>query len=136
MSLDRPFDAGSLPDLRKSVLAEAAAAGMPGDRSADVMIAVHELAANAVRHGAGTGRLAMRLLDDRLYCEVSDAGPARNGGQARRAGTTAAQPWPVQRGHGLWLVRAAADEVSVASGLAGSRVTAVFTLPARTPAPR
>lgn len=132
MALHRAFDAGSLPDLRKSVLAEAAAVGMVGDRAADVMIVVHELAANAVRHGAGAGRLAMRVMAGRLYCEVSDAGPARiHGRRPRRAGTQAAQPWPVRRGHGLWLVETAADEVSVTSGMAGSRVTAVFILPAR-----
>lgn len=136
MTLDRAFDAGSLRDLRNSVLAEAAAAGMSGDRAADVMIAVHELAANAVRHGAGTGRLAMHVLDDRLYCEVSDVGTARMNGQPRYAGAAAARSWPVQRGHGLWLVRAAADEVSMTSGLTGSRVTVVFTLPARAPLPR
>src|ERR1700757_560502 len=75
MALDRAFDAETLPDLRKAVLAQAAAAGMAADRAVDVMLAVHELAANAVRHGAGAGRLAMRVRDGRLECEVSDAGP-------------------------------------------------------------
>jgi anti-sigma regulatory factor (Ser/Thr protein kinase) len=122
MALDRVFDADALAGLRKAVLAEAAAAGMPGDRASDVMLAVHELAANAVRHGAGAGRLTMRVLEGRLH-QVSDAGPA---GDPRAA---AAQPWPVQPGHGLWIVHAAADQVNVASGLAGSRVSAVFILP-------
>ena len=128
MALDRAFDAGTLPGLRKAVLDEAAAAGLPSDRAADVMLAVHELAANAVRHGAGAGRLAMHVQEGRLYCQVSDTGSARVDGQALQAGTTAAQPWPVQRGHGLWIVQAAADRVSVASGPAGSRVTVMFVL--------
>jgi anti-sigma regulatory factor (Ser/Thr protein kinase) len=130
MALDRAFDAGTLPGLRKAILDEAAAAGLPSDRAVDVMLAVHELAANAVRHGAGAGRLAMHVQEDRLYCQVSDTGSASPDGQALRAGTTAAQPWPVRRGHGLWIVQAAADRVSVASGSAGSRVTAMFVLPA------
>ena len=139
MALDRAFDADTLPDLRKEVLAQAAAAGMVADRAADVMLAVHELAANAVRHGAGAGWLAMRVRDGRLECEVSDAGPPRVDGQGVdgqrvdgqgfRTAMAATRPWPVQRGHGLWLVEAAADEVSVAQGSAGSRVTAVFNLP-------
>ena len=133
--LDRAFDAGTLPGLRQAVLAAAAAAGMPDDRAADVMIAVHELAANAVRHGAGTGWLAMRVRDGLLYCQVSEIGTAWPGGQARRAATTATQPWPVQHGHGLWIVQATADQVSVASGSAGSKVTAVFSLPARDAGP-
>ena len=141
MALDRAFDAETLPDLRKEVLAQAAAAGMVADRAADVMLAVHELAANAVRHGAGAGRLAMRVRDGRLECEVSDAGPPRVDGQrvdgqgvdgpGSRAARATARPWPVQRGHGLWLVQAAADQVSVARGSAGNRVTAVFNLPGR-----
>jgi anti-sigma regulatory factor (Ser/Thr protein kinase) len=129
MALDRAFDAETLPDLRKAVLAQAAAAGMLADRATDVMLAVHELAANAVRHGAGTGRLAMRVRGGQLLCEVSDVGPPRDDGHGPRTAIAAMRPWPVQRGHGLWLVRAAADQVSVALGSAGSRVTAVFNLP-------
>ena len=134
MALDRAFDAETLPDLRKAVLSQAAAAGMLPDRATDVMLVVHELAANAVRHGAGAGRLAIRVRGGQLQCEVSDAGPPRVDGQgdsrqALRATPAATRPWPVQRGHGLWLVQAAADQVSVARGSAGSRVTAVFNLP-------
>jgi anti-sigma regulatory factor (Ser/Thr protein kinase) len=129
MALDRSFDAGTLASLRKAALAEAAAAGMPRDRAADVMIAVHELAANAVRHGAGAGTLAMDVSDGRLYCQVSDAGPAGGNHPA----TAATRPWRVERGHGLWIVHTAADQVSVASGPAGFRVTAVFTIPGPPP---
>lgn len=129
MALDHAFDAGTLHDLREAVLAEAVAAGMPGDRAVDVMLVVHELAANAVCHGAGTGQLRMRVLAGQLHCQVTDAGHAAGDGWVRAAGTDAGQPWPVQRGHGLWLVQAAADEISVTSGPAGSRVTAIFTMP-------
>ena len=131
MALDRAFDADTLVGLRKAVLAEAAAVGMPGDRAADVMLAVHELAANAVRHGAGTGRLAMRVRDGHLYCQVSDPGPATVGGRAAQNGAAAAPPWPVRQGHGQWIVQRSADRVTVASGSAGSQVTAVFSLPRR-----
>lgn len=95
MALDLAFDADTLPGLRQAVLAEAATAGMPGDRAADVMLAVHELAANAVRHGGGAGTLTMRVADGRLYCQVSDAGST--GGT--RPATDAARPWRVERGH-------------------------------------
>lgn len=72
MTLKVAFDAGMLPSLRRAVLAEAAAAGMPGDRAADVVLVVHELVANAVRHGLGAGRLTMCVLDGGLYCQVSE----------------------------------------------------------------
>lgn len=44
MALDLAFDASTLSRLRKAVFDEAAGAGMPNHRAADVVIAVHELA--------------------------------------------------------------------------------------------
>ena len=38
--------------------------------------------------------------------------------------------WPVEHGHGLWLVRKTADRVQVAAGPAGSVVSIAFNLPA------
>jgi anti-sigma regulatory factor (Ser/Thr protein kinase) len=129
MALDQAFDANTLQELRKAVLAEATAAGMPDDRAADVVIAVHELAANAVRHGAGAGRLRMRVVAGELHCLVHDAGPASVDGHARRTGADTAWPWPVRPGCGLWLVKKVADRVSATAGLGGSRITAIFALP-------
>jgi serine/threonine-protein kinase RsbW len=110
---DERFDAATLHLVREQVAACAAAAGMPADRATDVILAVHELAANSVRHGAGAGRLQLHADDAALRCEVSDAGPG-------------AGPWPLRQGHGLWIVRAIADQVTASSGPHGSQVTAVF----------
>jgi anti-sigma regulatory factor (Ser/Thr protein kinase) len=110
---DERFDASTLHLLRERVAACASAAGMPRDRVVEVALAVHELAANAVRHGAGSGRLLMRAAGGALRCQVSDAGPG-------------AGPWPVRQAHGLWIVSAVADEVTASSGPHGSQVTAVF----------
>jgi two-component sensor histidine kinase len=51
--LDQEFDPGTLHALRAKVLAQACRAGLSEGRAADVVLAVHELAANAIRHGAG-----------------------------------------------------------------------------------
>ncbi|HLI36484.1 MAG TPA: ATP-binding protein [Streptosporangiaceae bacterium] len=136
MALDQAFDADTLLDLRKAVLAVAAAAGMPNDRATEVMLAVHELAANTVRHGGGTGRVRMHAAAGELHCQVSDAGPGSAGpgsagpgsadGYPRSGGTVTT--WPVQPGHGLWLVQNVADRVSVAASPRGSEVTVVFAL--------
>lgn len=128
MALDEAFDVNSLHELRKAVLAEAAAVGMSGDRASIVVLAVHELAANAVRHGGGAGRARMWVVAGELYCQVSDPGPASSDGDAG-VGVGGTLPWAVRPGHGLWLVRNAADHFSIASTLAGSNVTAVFVLP-------
>lgn len=102
------------------------------------MLAVHELAANAVNHGPGAGRLRMWVAPGRLYCQLDDDGPAtrarRDGaGQAGRRPVGSigdqADPWPYRQGHGLWLVQAAADQMSALSGPGGSRMTVMFALP-------
>jgi anti-sigma regulatory factor (Ser/Thr protein kinase) len=129
--LDREFDTGALAGLRQVVLGYAAACGMPEDRAIDVMLAVHELAANAVRHGPGHGWLRIHVTASTLRCEVSDPGPSSRDGRAGGTGGQApgAVPWPVEQGHGLWLVHTAADHVRVTSGPHGSLITVVFTLP-------
>jgi anti-anti-sigma factor len=50
-------------------------------------------------------------------------------GPAGEGSGPAAQPWPYQPGHGLWLVRRAADQLTVTTGPHGSQVTVSFTLP-------
>ena len=133
--LDQPFDAQTLHLLRAAVLAHAVAAGMWQHRAADVMLAVHELAANAVRHGAGAARLRMQAGSGALRVQVRDAGPASLDGHTRTSDVDGqeiggADGWPCQPGHGLWLVRQVTDQISVLCGTGGSLVTAVFNLPA------
>ena len=136
--LDHRFDAPGLSRLRAVVLAHAVEAGMPENRARDVMLAAHELAANAVRHGAGTGRLQMQAGDGTLRVQVHDVGPASLNGQAGTAGRDGQDTpgggvdggWPRRPGHGLWLVRQVADQMSVWRGLGGPVVTAAFALSA------
>lgn len=129
IALEQWFDADTLPTLRRAVLAEAVAAGMPRDRADDVVLAVHELAANAVLHGGGAGRVQVQVTGGVLYCQVSDAGEGSEDGHARAGTVVALRPWLFQTGHGLWLVRSIADDLAVAPGPAGWHVTAAFALP-------
>ena len=123
--LEQDFDAGSLYALRAAVSAHAAAAGLSKQRVYDVTAAVHEMAANAVLHGAGQGRVRLWTRDGFLHCRVSDAGPAR-----RDESDTSpwAVPWPAEHGHGLWIVAQVADKSSIDHGPAGTAVTARFAL--------
>ena len=96
--LDQEFNAGALAGLRQAVLGYATACGMPEDRAVEVMLAVHELAANAVRHGPGHGRLRIRVTGSTLSCEVSDPGPSSrvlDGTGRQPPGAPGAVPWPV-----------------------------------------
>jgi anti-sigma regulatory factor (Ser/Thr protein kinase) len=127
--LDQAFDSGTLYALRAAVQAHAVQAGLPESRSDDLVIAVHELAANAVRHGAGAGRLRMWERDGALYCQVDDSGSPASGGDAGpvRPDGNVADRWPFLQGHGLWLVRLVADQISVFSGPDGTCATVVFS---------
>jgi anti-sigma regulatory factor (Ser/Thr protein kinase) len=124
--LEQEFDAGSLYALRSAVAAHAAAAGLSPARVYDVVAAAHELAANAVRHGAGHGRLRLHAAGGVLTCQVSDGGPAGADGAP-----AAAPPWPAEHGHGLWIIGQVADQFTIDRSPPGTTATAVFTLSPR-----
>jgi anti-sigma regulatory factor (Ser/Thr protein kinase) len=100
------FQAADLPFVRALVADRAAAAGLDDDRAADAVQAVHELAANSVVHGGGTGTLRTWRLADRLVCEVRDFG--------RLASPLAGRlrpPLTAEHGRGLVVVHWLADLV-------------------------
>jgi anti-sigma regulatory factor (Ser/Thr protein kinase) len=125
--LDQEFDSGTLYALRSAVQAHLGRAGLSEDRASEVVLAVHELAANAVAHGAGYGRVRIWDGADMLSCEIIDGGPADPG--AARGSSEVVNPWPTQDGHGLWLVRQVADQLDVRSGPRGTRAIIAFALP-------
>jgi anti-sigma regulatory factor (Ser/Thr protein kinase) len=127
LPLEQHFDAGMLYALRSAVAAHAAAAGLSRLRVYDVTAVAHELAANAVRHGAGAGRLRLWTRDGSLYCRVSDDGPASPAGKAAEPAGDAV-PWPVRHGHGLWVAAQIADEFRISHSPAGTIATARFAI--------
>ena len=130
--LDQAFDADSLYALRAAVAAHATQAGLAPGRADDLVIAVHELAANAVRHGAGHGRLRVWKSDQRLLCEISDDGVSPVADDGHPGAPDAAQ-WRTEPGHGLSLVRQVADQASLRSGPSGTLATISFALAAPGP---
>ena len=114
-ALEQEFDVGSLYALRAAVAAHAAKAGLSRQQVYDVTAAAHELAANAVLHGAGRGRVRLWTSGQFLYCQVTDDG---------HGGTGAA--WPTEHGHGLWLVGQVANQLSIDHSPDGTTVTARF----------
>src|ERR1700750_528185 len=82
-ALDQAFDSDSLYALRAAVAAHGSQAGLSDGRTRDLVLAGNDLAANAVRHGAGQGRLRLWAADDAVRCEVTDQGAP---GEADAAG--------------------------------------------------
>ena len=122
-ALDQPFDGDSLYALRATVAAHGSQAGLSDGRTRDLVLAVHELAANAVRHGAGQGRLRMWATPEGVRCEVIDDGADSTGEEPAEAPV-----WHVEPGHGLWLVRRIADGASVQSDPSGTVAAVNFRL--------
>ena len=114
--LDLSFDADTLHTARSRIRACADVARIPEGRVEDVVLAVHELAANTVRHGGGAGRLRVWELAGALYCQVDDGDAA----------AFAVDSLPCEPGHGLWVARQVADQLQTLSGPAGTCVLVRF----------
>ena len=100
--------------IRGAVDRLAAEHGLSAEATFDLKLAASEAVANALRHGSGNGRavdVTLRPLDGAIEVEVTDAGTfARPGG---------IDP---ERGRGIPLMVALADEVEFASTGDGTRV--------------
>ena len=120
LALDQAFDGDSLYALRAAVAAHGSQAGLSEGQTRDLVLAVHELAANAVRHGAGQGRLRLWAAPDAVRCEVTDEGAP---GEPNAAD---AERWQAEPGHGLCLVHRIADSASVRSGASGTVAAVIF----------
>ena len=120
LALEQAFDGDSLYALRAAVAAHGSQSGLSEGRTRDLVLAVHELAANAVRHGAGQGRLRLWAAHDEVRCEITDEGAPGE------ADETDAALWQAEPGHGLWLVHRIADSASVQSGASGTVAAVTF----------
>jgi anti-sigma regulatory factor (Ser/Thr protein kinase) len=130
--LDVVFGWADFARLRRQVAAQCAAAGLTGTRLDDFVLAVHEIAANAIVHAGAGGRLILRRAASGLRCLVADTIPKgtvscpaprsadmRETAAAAVAAAAAAEPGePIgaDSGRGLWLAATLADELSITSG--------------------
>ncbi|UKY48845.1 ATP-binding protein [Streptomyces inhibens] len=127
--LQRRFTARLLPQLRLLVEECAAREGLCEPRRGEFVLAVDEIAGNAVEHAGGSGRLLLRRVGDELECRISDAGPGFSEAVIPELlpGLDGAT-----KGRGLWLARLVADRFAVAAEAPGTGMTgAVVTLAVR-----
>jgi anti-sigma regulatory factor (Ser/Thr protein kinase) len=118
-----PFGLDDLSQLRALVGARARAAGLPDRRADDLVLAVNELATNAIRHGDGGGLLRVWIAPGELVCQVDDHGHITDPLAGRH------MPVPeVAGGVGLWTVNQLCDLVEVRSNRDGTSVRVHSTL--------
>ncbi|MGW1377413.1 ATP-binding protein [Streptomyces sp. NPDC002446] len=124
--LQRRFTARLLPQLRLLVEECAAREGLCEPRRGEFVLAVDEIAGNAVEHAGGSGQLVLRRVDDELECRISDAGPGFSEAVIPELlpGLDGAT-----KGRGLWLARLVADRFTVTAAAPGAG--AVVTLAVR-----
>ena len=73
--LDTIFDWSDLGQLRRLVAARCAAAGLSPGQAEDFVLAIHEIAANAIMHAGTRGRLILRRTGAGLRCLITDSDP-------------------------------------------------------------
>lgn len=111
------FDDHTLASVRGLVARQAAAAGLSPAGTADLVLAVNEVATNSLRHGGGQG--SMRTWQDQgvVICEIRDAGHISDLMADRQRPASDAEG-----SRGLWLVNHLADLVQLRSSSSGTVV--------------
>lgn len=123
--LPRPTDAvlrgsygsGDVPATRRTVAQYARRCGLSDEQVEVLELAASELATNSIRHGGGTGTLAMWVDPDAVIVEFSDAGHLQDPLTGRLA-----PPLESPGGRGLYLVHQLCDLVQVRSSPGGTTV--------------
>jgi anti-sigma regulatory factor (Ser/Thr protein kinase) len=112
-----PFAGEDLAELRALVSAWASRQAMGPEPTDELVLSVHELATNSVRHGGGVGMLRLWRAGAELVCEVEDAGRMRDAGLGEHQPGTA----PAES-RGLWIARQLCDRVQIRCHGAGTQV--------------
>jgi anti-sigma regulatory factor (Ser/Thr protein kinase) len=125
-SQEMVFRQTDLKRVRTFVSRHAADAGLPAERSEDLVVAVNEAATNSVRHGGGGGLFRIWRDPGELVCEIRDAGRIDEPLVGRRRPEIGAAG-----GHGLWIAHQMCDLVQVRSRRNGTVVRLRMRLPSR-----
>jgi serine/threonine-protein kinase RsbW len=118
--LDQRFDHNGLVALRSAVAAHASLFGLNQARVEDLVLVAHELAANAVVHGGGQGRLRMWTAAGSVHCEITDDGV---GFTYADSDLRSRPPLSATGGRGLWIVARLVDVLHVRTGVTGTVAT-------------
>ncbi len=111
------FGLRDVPAVRRTVRAYARSCGLDSEQVENLELAASELASNCIRHGGGTGSVAMWREPDATIVEFTCPGRLTDPLAGRR------RPDPLGRGGmGLYLVQQLCDLVQTRTGPAGTTV--------------
>jgi anti-sigma regulatory factor (Ser/Thr protein kinase) len=111
------YDSTTLSAVRNAVHTHAELARLDETRRRHLVLAVHEAAANSVRHGGGRGVLRIWRDDSSVLCEIRDRGYIRD----PLIGRVRPRPDAVG-GRGMWMINQLCDLVQVRSSGVGTVV--------------
>ncbi|MFC5995898.1 ATP-binding protein [Pseudonocardia hispaniensis] len=111
------YTAWQLRDVRAAVTNLMTDSAFGSTRIEDVVLAINEVATNAVEHGTREAQLSLWLSTDGLVCEVHDGGRLADPLPGLRA------PRPTDpRGRGMWIARQLCDLLHVWQDHTGTHV--------------
>jgi anti-sigma regulatory factor (Ser/Thr protein kinase) len=109
---------GDLESFRERLARELAGAGVPPQRSLELLLAATEVARNAWQHGGGLEELRVGRAHGRFVCEVADSGPGFDDPLAGYLLPEAGR----NGGSGLWIARQMAWRVEMIPSESGLTV--------------
>ena len=114
LEFEQPTD---LDRVRAFAAERAASHGLSRGRAADLVLAVHEAAANTVTHAGGPGSLRIWSDESTLICELRDRGRIDDPlvGRVRPSDD-------LDDGRGVWLIHQLADLAQIRSGASGTTI--------------
>lgn len=118
------FHVGDLPGVRDFAALQARRAGMAEEDIGDYLLAVNEVATNAVTHGAAMARLRVWREGDDLVIDVHDDGHWL---PAEPLGMMAPHDYSTS-GMGLYVVRRLTKDLVLRTGTAGTNLTMRFEI--------
>jgi anti-sigma regulatory factor (Ser/Thr protein kinase) len=112
-----PFGPEDLPRVREIVVGQAERLHLGRERTAELVLAVHEVATNSLRYGGDGGLLRVWRDSDGLVCDIRDRGRISEPlvGRTRPSLTD-------EGGRGLWLANQLCDLVQIRSSSDGTVV--------------
>ena len=117
------FSVDQLALVRGLAEARGAQFGLSESQLDDLVLAVHEIAANSVRHGGGEGRFRLWRDGRSLVAEISDRGVINDPLVGRQHPGASSE-----RGRGLWIANQVCDLVQIRTYPTGSVVRLYVSL--------